>query len=191
MALPEVKILSVTQHCYSAPTGGHHSAERTVAKILQCGFYWPTMFKDARAFVVTCDQCQRTGNIGKKQEMLQKPILEVEIFDVWGLDFIGPFPSSCGNQYILVAVDYVSKWVEAVALPTNKGKDVVRFVKKNIFSRFGVPRAILSDNGVHFQNYQFRSLLEKYGCKFKTGTPYHPQSSGQVEVSNREIKQIL
>ena len=104
---------------------------------------------------------------------------------------MGLFPSSFGNQYILVAVDYVSKWVEAVALPTNKGKDVVRFIKKNIFSRFGVPRAILSDNGVHFQNYQFRSLLEKYGCKFKTGTPYRPQSSGQVEVSNREIKQIL
>ena len=176
--VPEVEIPSVIQHCHSQPTGGHHSAERTVAKILQCGFYWPTMFKDARAFVITCDQCQRTGNIGKKQEMLQKPILEVEIFDVWGLDFMGPFPSSCGNQYILVAVDYVSKWVEAIALPTNRGKDVVRFVKKNIFSRFGVPRAILSDNGVHFQNYQFRSLLEKYGCKFKTGTPYHPQSSG-------------
>ena len=104
---------------------------------------------------------------------------------------MGLFPSSFGNQYILVAVDYVSKWVEDVALPTNKGKDVVKFVKKHIFSRFGVPRAILSDNGVHFQNHQFRSLLEKYGCKFKTGTLYHPQSSGQVEVSNREIKQIL
>ena len=82
--------------------------------------------------------------------MLQKPIFEVEIFDVWGLDFMGPFPSSFGNQYILVAVDYISKWVKAVALPTNKGKDVVKFVKKHIFSRFGVPKAILSDNGVHF-----------------------------------------
>ena len=146
---------SVIQHCHSEPDGSHHSAERTVAKILQCGFFWPTMFKDTRVFVATYDQCQRTGNIGKRNEMLQKPILEVEIFDVWGLDFIGPFPSSFGNQYILVAVDYVSKWVEAVALPTNKGKDVVKFVKKHIFSRYGVPRAILSDNGVHFQNHQF------------------------------------
>ena len=123
--------------------------------------------------------------------MPQSGILEVELFNVWGLDFMGPFPPSFGNQYILVAVDYVSKWVEAVALPNNTSASVVKFVKKNIFTRFGVPRAIISDNGVHFQNAQFRNLLSKYGCRFKTGTTYHPQTSGQVEVSNRELKQIL
>ena len=80
--VPEVEVPSVIRHCHSEPAGGHHSAERTVAKILQCGFFWPTMFKDTRVFVGMCDQCQRTGNIGKRNEMLQKPILEVEIFDV-------------------------------------------------------------------------------------------------------------
>ena len=123
--------------------------------------------------------------------MPQSNMLEVELFDVWGLDFMGPFPPSFGNQYILVAIDYVSKWVEAVALPNNTSKSVIQFVKKNIFTRFGVPRAIISDNGVHFQKSQFRNLLSRYGCHFKTGTTYHPQTSGQVEVSNREIKQIL
>ena len=104
---------------------------------------------------------------------------------------MGPFPVSFGNQYILVAVDYVSKWVEATALPNNMGSSVVKFVKKNIFTRFGVLRVIIIDNGVHFQNHQFKALLAKYGCTFKTGTTYHPQTSGQVEVSNREIKAIL
>ena len=104
---------------------------------------------------------------------------------------MGPFPSSFSNQYILVDVDYVSKWVEAVALQTNDAKVVIRFLKKNIFSRFGVPRAIISDGGTHFCNKLFEKLLSKYGVTHKIATPYHPQTCGQVEVSNREIKRIL
>ncbi|XP_015160358.1 uncharacterized protein [Solanum tuberosum] len=120
------------------------------------------------------------------------PILEVELFDVRGIDFMGLFVSSYGQNYILVAVDYVSKWVEAIALPENDGKSVAGFLKKNIFSRFGTPRAIISDGGSHFCNKVFSALLTKYGLKqHKVSTPYHPQTSGQVEVSNREIKAIL
>ncbi len=79
-------------------------------------------------------------------------ILEVELFDVWGIDFIGLFPSSHGNKYILVGVDYVSKWVEAITTPTNDTKVVTRFLKKNIFTRFCTPRAIINDGGSHFCN---------------------------------------
>ena len=118
-------------------------------------------------------------------------IIVCELFDVWGIDFMGPFTSSYGNLYILVAVEYVSKWVEAVALPKNDAKAVVKFLKKNIFTRFGTPRAIISDRGTHFCNKQFEALLSKYGVTHKIATPYHPQTSGQVEVSNREIKRIL
>ncbi|KAL5542872.1 hypothetical protein UlMin_010582 [Ulmus minor] len=114
-----------------------------------------------------------------------------KLFDVWGIDFMGPFPSSFGNQYILVAVDYVSKWVEAGAFTTNDAKVVTRFLKKNIFTRFGTPRAIISDGGSHFCNRQFSALLTKYGVRHKVATPYHPQTSGQAEISNREIKRIL
>ena len=81
-------------------------------------------------------------------------IIEVEVFDCWGIDFVGPFPSSYGNKYILVVIDYVSKWVEAVATPKNDAKIVVKFLKKNIFSRFGVPRVLISDGGSHFCNVQ-------------------------------------
>ena len=99
--------------------------------------------------------------------------------------------SSHGMEYILLAVDYMSKWVEAIALANNEGKSVTAFMKKNIFSRFGTPRAIISDKGSNFCNKLFKGLLEKYGVRHNVADPCHPQTSGKVEVSNREIKQIL
>ncbi|GKC30666.1 reverse transcriptase domain-containing protein [Tanacetum coccineum] len=113
-----------------------------------------------------------------------------EIFDVWGIDFMGPFPSSKGNKYILVAVDYLSKWVKAKALPINDGRVVVKFLK-SLFARFGTPRAIISDRGTHFCNDQFAKVMSKYGVTHRLATAYHPQTSDQVEVSNRGLKRIL
>ena len=118
-------------------------------------------------------------------------IIEVKLFDVWRIDFMEPFLASFGNRYILVVVDYVSKWVEAVARSTNDSKIVVQFLKKNIFTCFGTPRAIKSDEGTLSVSKQFEQVLKKYGVKHKISTAYNPQTNGQVEVSNREIKQIL
>ncbi|XP_024007312.1 uncharacterized protein LOC112083515 [Eutrema salsugineum] len=112
---------------------------------------------DAQGVVSSYDACQRQGNISKRNEMPQNPIIEVEVFDCWGIDFMEPFVSSHGNQYILVAVDYVSKWVEAIASPINDSKVV----------------------------------LLKHGVKHKIVSPYHPQNSGQVQTSNKQIKAIL
>ena len=120
-----------------------------------------------------------------------RPILEVEIIDLWGIDFMGPFPPSDGKEYILVAVDYVSKWVEAIPTRTNTHREVLKFVMRNIFSQYGCPRAIISDGGSYFNNAHFRVLLKKYGVHHCVTTPYHPQANGQVEVSNREVKNIL
>ena len=189
--VPETEFESILWHCHGSDYGGHFSVTRTTSKVLQSGFYWPTLFKDARGFIEKCDRCQRVGNISKRNEMPLNNILEVEIFYVWGIDFMRPFPSSFSNHYILVVVDYVSKWVEARALPSNDAKVVISFVKKHIFSRFGVPRAIISDGGSHFHNKKFAALLGKYGVNHKIATPYHPQTSGQVEISNRELKRIL
>ncbi|GJS67505.1 reverse transcriptase domain-containing protein [Tanacetum coccineum] len=113
-----------------------------------------------------------------------------EIFDVWGIDFMGPFSSSRGNKYILVAVDYLSKWVEAKALPTNDARVVCKFLK-SLFARFGAPRAIISDRKTYFCNDQFAKVMLKYGVTHRLSTVYHPQTSGQVEVSNRGLKRIL
>ena len=123
--------------------------------------------------------------------MSLRNILEVKIFDVWGIDFMGPFPLSFGNLYILVAVDYASKWVEDVALLTKIAKAVVNFLQKNICSRFGTLRVIISDKGTHFCNKIFAATLTKYVIKHKIATAYHAQSNGQAEVSNREINKIL
>ncbi|GJR95403.1 reverse transcriptase domain-containing protein [Tanacetum coccineum] len=130
------------------------------------------------------------SKISQRDEMPQNSIQVCEIFDIWGIDFMGPFPSSRGNKYILVAVDYLSKWVEAKALPTNDARVVCKFLK-TLFSRFGAPRAIISDRGTHFCNDQFAKVMLKYGVTHRLSTAYHPQTSGQVEVSNRGLKRIL
>ncbi|CAM8999636.1 unnamed protein product [Rhodiola kirilowii] len=123
--------------------------------------------------------------------MPQQVMLEVEIFDVWGIDFMGPFPPSYGNRYILVAVDYMSKLVEAIASPTCDAKVIAKLFKKVILPRIGVPRTVISDGGISLQREVIWALLKKYAVYHKVATPYHPQFSGQVEVSNREIKVIL
>ena len=177
--------------CHSSTCGGHFAARKTADKILQSGLYWPSIFKDAHRSYTECLQCQAAINISKRDEMPMRPILEVEIFDLWGIDFMGPFPPSDGKEYILVAVDYVSKWVEAIPTRTNDHREVLRFITRCIFARYGFPRAIISDGGSHFNNSHFRALLKKYGVHHRITTPYHPQANGQVEVSNREVKTIL
>ncbi|KAL4366766.1 hypothetical protein GQ457_05G020870 [Hibiscus cannabinus] len=176
---PDEKILSAT------------AIPWTAAKVLQSSFYWPTLFKDAHNFYKACDRCQRTGNISRMNEMPLQGIIEVELFDVWGIDFMGPFPSSHGDLYILLAVDYVSKWVEAISTPRNDAQTVLKFLHKHIFTRFGVPRAIISDEGTHFDNKLIAKAAQRYGIRHKIATAYHPQTNGQAEVSNQEIKQIL
>ncbi|GKA66981.1 reverse transcriptase domain-containing protein [Tanacetum coccineum] len=182
--------IDILKACHNGPTGGHHGPNYTAKKVFDSGFYWPTIYRDAHDLVKSCDSCQRHGKISQKDEMPQNSIQVCEIFDVWGIDFMGPFPSSRGNKYILVAVDYLSKWVEAKALPTNDARVVVKILK-SLFARFGTPRAIISDRGTHFCNDQFAKVMLKYGVTHRLATAYHPQTSGQVEVSNRGLKRIL
>nr|GFA97978.1 reverse transcriptase domain-containing protein [Tanacetum cinerariifolium] len=158
--------------------------------VFDVGFFWPSIYRDAHKMIKTCDICQRQGKISQRDEMPHNSIQVCEIFDIWGIDFMGPFPSSKGNKYILVAVDYISKWVEAKALLTNDARVVVKFLK-SLFSRFGTPREIISDRGTHFCNDQFTRVMIKYGVTHRLATSYHPQTSGQVEVSNRRLKRIL
>ncbi|GJW99737.1 reverse transcriptase domain-containing protein [Tanacetum coccineum] len=155
--------LDILKACHNGPTGGHHGANLTAKKAFDARFFLSTIYKDAYELVKNCDSCQRQGKISQRDEMPQNSIQVCEIFDVWGINFMGPFPSSKGNKYILVAVDYL----------------------------FGAPRAIISDRGTHFYNDQFAKVMLKYGVTHRLSTAYHPQTSGQVEVSNRGLKRIL
>nr|GEV82831.1 reverse transcriptase domain-containing protein [Tanacetum cinerariifolium] len=182
--------IDILRACHYGPTGGHHSPNYTAKKVFDSGFYWPTIYRDAQDLVKNYDVCQRQGKISQKDEMPQNSIQVYEIFDVWGIDFMGPFLSSRGNKYILVVVDYLSKLVETKALPTNDARVICKFLK-NLFARFKTLRAIISDRGTHFCNDQIAKVMLKFGVTHRLATPYHPQTSGQVEVSNNGLKRIL
>ncbi|GJS42333.1 reverse transcriptase domain-containing protein [Tanacetum coccineum] len=181
---------TILDKCHHGPTGGHYGPNITAKKVLDSGFYWPTIIKEAHTLVRLCEACQKTGNISKRDEMPLNNIQVCEIFDIWGIDFMGPFPKSYKFEYILVAVDYVSKWAEAQALPTNDARVVVTFLKR-LFCHFGMPKALISDRGTHFCNKIMEKTMKRYGVNHRFSTSYHPQTSGQVENTNRALKRIL
>ncbi|GJZ04809.1 reverse transcriptase domain-containing protein [Tanacetum coccineum] len=128
--------------------------------------------------------------ISKHDEMPLNNIQLCETFDIWGIDFMGPFPKSYKFEYILVAVDYVSKWAVAQALPTNDARVVITFLKK-LFCRFRMPKALISGRGTHFYNKIMEKTMKRYGVNHHFSTSYHPQTSGQVENTNKALKRIL
>nr|GEU71744.1 hypothetical protein [Tanacetum cinerariifolium] len=134
----------------------------------------------------TMAQITQPRRISQRDEMPQNFIQFCEIFYGWGIDFMGLFPSFRGNKYILVAVDYLSKWMEAKGLTTNYARVVCKFLK-NLFARFGTPRAIISDQGTHFCNDQFAKVMLKYDVTHRLATLYHPQTSGQVEEKTKRL----
>ncbi|GKD76026.1 reverse transcriptase domain-containing protein [Tanacetum coccineum] len=141
-------------------------------KYFDAGFYWPTIFKEAHTLVQNCDACQHSGSLLRRDEMPQNNIQVSEIFDIWGIDFMGPFPKSHKFEYILVAIDYVSKWAKVEALPTNDARVVINFLK-NLFSCFDILKALISDKGTHFYNRQMEKVLKRYGVHHRFATTIH------------------
>jgi transposase InsO family protein len=117
--------------------------------------------------------------------------LQIDLFDVWSIDFMGPFKTSHGYEHILVMVDYVSKWVEAMPCRKASTEEPITMIKNVIFPRFGTPRIWISDGGIHFTGKNFRKFLSKLGIEHRVSMAYHPQTNGQAETSNRQLKSIL
>jgi hypothetical protein len=183
--------LKIIDRCHASPYGGHYGTFCTHAKIWQSGFYWLTMYQDTKDYVRRYARCQRHGNINTRDAMPVQNHRQVELLDVWGIDYMGPFPRSGNAEYILVAVDYVSKWVEALSCRANDSKHAKKMFQEVIFPRFGTPRTVISDGGSHFIDKSFKQFLAEHGVKHNVATPYHPQTSGQPETSNKQIKNIL
>nr|GEU82332.1 reverse transcriptase domain-containing protein [Tanacetum cinerariifolium]GEW04275.1 reverse transcriptase domain-containing protein [Tanacetum cinerariifolium] len=185
---PETR--TILDQCHHGPIGGHYGPNVTAKKVLDSGFYWPTIIKEAHTLVRLCETCQKTGNISKHDEMPLNNIRACEIFSIWGIDFMEPFSKSYKFEYILAAVDYVSKWAEAQALPTNDARVIITFLKR-LFCRFRMPKALIRDICTHFCNKIMERTMKRYGINHCFSTSYHPQTSGQVENTNRALKRIL
>ena len=164
--------------------GNHSGAQSLVHKIIRAGYYWPTMLKDAQAYVKACDKYQRFSNLIRQPSEELTPMTAPWPFTQWGLDILGPFPTALRQlKFLVVGIDYFIKWVEAEALATITEKNIQNFVWRNIICRYGIPRVLISDNGRQFDNGAFRDFCSELGIKNHYLSLAHPQANGQVEVT--------
>ena len=188
----EDEIHDILQACHDGPCGRHFVDKRTTYKVLQSGYYWPHIFRDAKTYVSNCDECQRMGKPTTRDQMPLQAQVVIEPFEKWALDFVGPINhTSKKKKYILVCTNYVTKWVEAKALPAASEQSVVDFLFNDIFTRFGVPREIVTDQGTQFTSHLVKDITEQYQIKHRKSTPYHPEANGKVESTNKVIESIL
>ena len=185
------RILQET-HCGIA--GGHYIRQATAKKIWSSGLWWPTITKDVVEYSRQCDLCQRIRQQTEKDRMPFQPILPLEPFQKWALDFVGLFKPATlrtENRYITVATDYYTKWLEAKPLRENKTTSLAKFLYENICCRFGGPIELVSDQGTHYINKIVHELSTYYAVVHKKSTPYHPQANGLAESTNKTLQMIL
>ncbi|KAK0602564.1 hypothetical protein LWI29_034807 [Acer saccharum] len=182
----------ILRSIHSGNCGNHAGGVSLAHKTLRQGFYWPTLFTDAKRVAARCEACQKiANNIRQPPELLQS-ITSPWPFAMWGIDLIGPMPTATGGaKHAIVAVDYFTKWVEAEPLVHITEANTISFVKKNILYRFGIPNTIITDNGTQFDGRRFRELCDKYGINNYYASPAHPQTNGQTEAVNKIIKHNL
>ncbi|KAM1405153.1 hypothetical protein ACFXTH_000005 [Malus domestica] len=172
---------------------GDHAGSRSLAhKTFRQGYYWPTLHQDAIKVSRSCDKCQRYATIPHSPPEPLTPMISPWPFAQWGLDLIGPMPAGKGKVcYAVVAVDYFTKWAEVEPLATITEAKIEDFVWNNILCRFGIPNAIVTDNGRQFDKKKFRLFCSKFNINLCFASPAHPQSNGQVEAINKIIKRTL
>ena len=161
-------------------------------KLIQVGYYWHTMQTDAHAYIKACDKCQRFGNLIKQPTKELTPMMALWPFIQWGLDIMGLFLTMIKQlKFLVVSIDYFTKWVEAEALATIMEKNVRSFIRRNIICRYNIPRILVSNNGKQFDNDAFRDFCSQLGIKNQYSSPTHPQANEQVEVTNRSLLKII
>ena len=183
----------ILQELHKGNAGGHFSQDITVRKVLDAGYWWPTLYEDTYDYRQTCHECQKTGGLPKSVSTKLITTLPAEPFMKWGLDFVGPVKKTrhTGKRYILVATDYVTKWVEARALQTNSALQTAQFLYESILTRFGCPLHLVTDQDSHFLNGTIHVLTEHFLLRYITSTTYYPQGNGQAESTNKVIVKML
>ncbi|XP_050256151.1 uncharacterized protein LOC126701813 [Quercus robur] len=182
----------VMKEVHEGICGNHSGARSLVHKLIQAGYYWPTMMKDAQTYVQSCDKCQRFSNFIRLSFVELTSITAPWPFVQWGLDIMGPFSTAIRQlKFLVVSIDYFTKWVEAEALATITEKNIRSFVWRNIICKYGIPRVLVSNNGKQFDNGAFRDFCSELGIKNHYSSPTHPQENGQVKVTNRSLLKII
>ncbi|GAU26993.1 hypothetical protein TSUD_290450 [Trifolium subterraneum] len=193
-AIEVMHICAIDDQSWMAPEihegiNGQHIGERSLArKALRVGYYWPTMQNDAKDHVLKCDKCQRHGDMHIAPANELKTLISPWPFAWWGMDILGPFPTAARQvKYLIVAVDYFTKWIEAEPLAKIGAAHILRFFKRNLLARFGVPQVVVTDNGTQFTDKRFQEFLAAIGTTQHFTSVEHPQTNGQAEAANHVI----
>lgn len=184
-------IESILRSCHDDFCGGHFAQEITSRKILQVGFVWSSLHKDVQHWYKICKSCQTTG-VRKLTYELQTPITSFGPFEKWEIDDVGSLPrTKSSKEYILVGVDYMTRWAEATSTNRNTARDVEKFIFDHICSRFGTPLEIIFDRGPGFCADLVNDLMARLNIKHRHSTPYYPQCNGLVERINGVLCMII
>ena len=182
----------VLREVHEGVCGNHIEARELARKVLRQGYYWPTILRDETDLVRRCKIFQEHANISRLPSEPLTSITSPWPFQQWGLDILGPLPLGKGQcKFIIVVVDYFTKWVEVEPLATITEQKIRNFVWRAIICRFGIPRALVSDNGKQFDNSKFRDFYAELGIKNYYSSLAHPQSNSQAEVTIRTLKAVL
>ena len=191
LVVPSIMRKDLIKECHDTPLSGHHGRQKTLARLMS-RFYWKNMHKSVNAYVASCPFCQLYKSRGGPPEGKLCPIPPPKrVFQIWGLDHLGPFKETQnGKVHMIVAIDYLSKWVEAEAVPSTAAGPVIKFLEK-VFLRHGFPQRLISDRGPAFGSQEFAEFVQKWNIKHTIASAEHPQTNGLVEKINRALAETL
>ena len=190
LVIPAHKLSTILKMAHDHELGGHQGATNTLYKIRQ-GHWWPGMEDDVREYVKRCDTCQKR-RVGKDKEYSSSAIIKTQPFHHIGIDVMGPLPITLtGKRYIILAIDFFTKWTEAVAVNEANAQNIAKFIHTDIICRHGVPQEITSDRGTEFLNELTTEMERTYRIKHIKTTAYHPQGNGLTERMNQTVKNVI
>ncbi|MCO5568771.1 hypothetical protein L7F22_022471 [Adiantum nelumboides] len=194
MCATEEEYVPILKQAHSGQVEGHFSTDKTAKAILVAGIWWSTLFMDTEEYVKRCADYQKTKTPRGRLDIPLRLMMGARAFAKWSIDFVGPIAPPAYRmhaQYIIIAINYLTKWVEAKATSKNDAKMTTQFLYENIFTRYGLPIKIVSNKGTHFINEVIEFLLDEFMVIHKKSPPYHPQANGQAKSTNKILVTIL